>query len=164
MARNPIQKNLSDDFGNEYTYTFFPLPAGKGVKILRRLMKHLPQALSQALKGLEGADGDTTLSELEGADFDVLGAAVGHIAELIGESGDDAFFKDLFFETVRQDPETGKGAKVAQAFDEIYACNYGELIMASYEALVINFGPALKALMGNLTRGTWALKVPPTTK
>ena len=130
---------IDSDHGETSAYTFFPLPAGRGIKLLRRVLTMAPSVL----EAMSSAEGDPSGDDLGG-----LSGAVVQIAQVLADAGDDKFFKDLLFGCIRQDPTTGKGVKVPEAFDLVYQCNYGELFDAIYQVLNLNFKPALDRLVG----------------
>ncbi|MCK5444720.1 MAG: hypothetical protein KAI73_03800 [Rhodospirillaceae bacterium] len=152
MSRDPKQFQISDDEGIEHVYTFIPLPAGKGVKVLRRVLKPLIAAASQGMSAL----GDLSAPNLDGVDSARLAEAAGNLVDILGDTADDNLFKQIFADAMRTSLVDGgkkKTLKVDQQFDHIYQGNYGELMLAVYHAFKVNFGPALARFAGNLQTG-----------
>jgi hypothetical protein len=143
MPRQELVKSIADDYGASHTYTLMQHPADEGFELLQVILRIVGNVGGVFIDAIDGEDDD---AEING---EKLGAAVAAFSQELVTSGGTDFCKKLLKYTTRVN-EDGKEQKVAPNFAQIYQGNYGELAMAVWFAVDSNFGPSLRARIGNV--------------
>ena len=144
MAKEPVTKIIKDDEGTDHVYIFTPVGSSKGVKMMRTLMHIAGGSIGQLIDSIKSAvQGDEAALDAD-LDGQLIGSALRELAKSIFEHGDEKLFRDLLVFVTRDDGRV----EVQATFDHVYQANYGELGVAIFSVLEVNYGPLLRRLFG----------------
>jgi len=124
---------IEDDFGTEHSYHISALSARDGAKMWRALLQ-------------SGASLGALFKQSTGSKEEAAGIAMQAIATAALDFLDEATLNSLMALVTRDGKSLAKGAMI----DLAYGANYGEWGVAIFHVLELNFGPAVRRLLGKL--------------
>jgi hypothetical protein len=152
MSRTEHKKELVDDYGDMHQYYTIQMPAGKGWRLMLRLVRIAGRSIGLAVDSVDYSNLTAKSAEVEsildaGIDGAKIANALHSLAVQLIDEGGEVFLKELFEHTTRD------GTELSQTFDVAYQGNYGELFSALYFVLEANFGPFFRRRLGGLLDG-----------
>jgi hypothetical protein len=154
MSKETTQTiKITDDYGNSHTYVYQMMPTGKGFRTLIKIIRMAGGAVGRSFGAFSASMIGEKVQEIasvldSGMDGEAIASAVENLTTQILDEGGEDFIKELLDEVARD------GEWVKDVFDHAYMGNFGELFIAVYNVMKVNYGPFFKQRLGALTNGS----------
>ena len=149
IQHSPITIIADDGIGHEYV--IIPFGAGEGWPLGMRIAELISPPLGVVIDGLVGGLDDVpdAINKLQAGVTQVADGGIGAMGSSIGSlagvlAGDMALVRQLVKHVTRDGQKLSNPA----VFDMAYQANYGELLMALYHVLRVNWGPLFARRFG----------------